>query len=73
MDSLVFFTVVIRTVFFRSGEGKIISNQLWALNPQLVLDGIEDFIDRSLNRVKCSSILKAWSGFGERTENTCVL
>jgi len=35
MDSLVFFTVVIRTVFFYSGECKIVSNQLRALYPQL--------------------------------------
>ena len=35
MDSLVFFTVVIRTVFFCSGECKIVSNQLRAFYPQL--------------------------------------
>ena len=38
--------VIIRTVFFRSGECRIVLDQLRALNPRLVFDGIEDFIDR---------------------------
>ena len=45
MDGLVPFTVMIRTIFFRSEKYGVVLDWLWALNPRLVLDGVEDFID----------------------------
>ena len=45
MDNLVPLVVVVRIVFFRFGECKVVLDRLQALYPQLVLDGVKDFID----------------------------
>jgi len=73
MDGLVPFTVVIRTIFFRSEECRVVLDRLRALYPWLVLGGLKTLLIGRLSRVKCFSILKAWSGFDERTENVCLL
>ena len=50
MDSLVSLTVIVRTVFFRYGECRVVTDQLQALYPWLVLDCIKDFVDRKPQR-----------------------
>jgi len=46
VNGLVPLTVMVRTIFFRSGEYVIILDRLRAIYPRLVLDGIVDFVDR---------------------------
>ena len=46
MNGLVPLTVIVRTIFFRSGECGVILDRLRAVYPPLVLDGIVDFVDR---------------------------
>ena len=45
VDSLVSFTIVIRTVFFCFGECRVILNWSRSPHPRLIFDGIEDFVD----------------------------
>ena len=42
--SLVYLTVLVRTIFLHSGECRVVLDWLRALYPRLVLDGIEDFV-----------------------------
>ena len=55
VDGLVSLTVMVRAVFFRFVECWVILDWLWAPDPRLVLDGIEDLIDREpeKNEVLC--------------------
>ena len=45
VDGLVSLTVVVRTVFFRSEDCRVVLDRLRALYPRLILNGIENFID----------------------------
>ena len=46
VDGIVSLIIVVRTVFFRSEERRVVLDQLRLLYLQLVLNGIEDFVDR---------------------------
>ena len=50
MDGLLPLTVIKKTIFFHFGENRVVSDQLWALNPWLVLDGVEDFVNEEPQR-----------------------
>ena len=50
LDDLVSLTVMVRTVCFRSGECRIVLDHVQPLYPRLVIDNIEDFIDREPQR-----------------------
>ena len=59
VGSLMSLTVVVRTVFFHSGEYKVVLNRLRALYSQLVLNGVIDFVDREPQWSEVLFILKA--------------
>ena len=46
IDNLVSLILMVRTLFFHSGENRVVLCWLQALYVRLNLDGIEDFIDR---------------------------
>jgi len=50
VDGLVPFTVVVGTVFLRLGKRGIVVDWSRASNPGLIFDGVEDLVDRELQR-----------------------
>ena len=73
MDGLVPLTIMIKTVFFRFKEYKVVSDQLRALYPRLVLDDIENFVVGKHQRSGVFFHLEGLGRFGEKTGNTCLL
>ena len=54
-------TVMVRTIFFYSGEYGVVLDWPRVLYPRLIFDGIEDFIDREPQR---SEVLFHLEGLG---------
>ena len=50
VDGLVSLTLVVRTLFFRFEECRVVLDLLWTLYPGLVLGDIEDFVDMEPQR-----------------------
>ena len=59
-SSLMSLVVMKGAVFFRSRKGRIIWYWLWALDPGLILDSLEDVLDRE---IKQSGVLTHLEGF----------
>jgi len=50
VDGLVPLTVMVRTIFFRSGECGVVLDRFRTLYPWVVLNGIKDFVDGESRR-----------------------
>ena len=63
IDDLVPFTFVVGAVFLRPGKRRIVLDRLRAFDPRWILEGVEQFVDRELQR----SEVFHWSVSSERT------
>jgi len=64
---------IVEVVLLCSGESIIMLDWLRRLTQGWSLMALKISLMGRLNEVKCSSALKAQSGFGERMESTCLL
>jgi len=70
VNSLVPFTVIVQAVLLRPGQWQIGLDRLWASDPWLIFESVEDFIDQEFqwSEIFCSPVALDWPwwDYGER-------